>query len=500
MLRRRKPFDTIAAVDLGSNSFHMIVARVKDHHVHVVDRLRETVRLANGLDEETGRISEEALERALACLERFGQRVRSLPQGSVRAVGTNTLRQARKVRGFQERARKALGHPIEIIAGLEEARLIYLGVAHSLADDGGRRLVVDIGGGSTELIIGERFEPQAMESLYMGCINMGRRYFSDSRITERAWRHAEIAAQLELQPISARYRRLGWERALGASGTLLAIERILREQGWAEGGVTHEGLLHLRDHLLGAGHFEAVSLKGLSEDRRPILAGGAVVLLSIFESLGIQHMQVADGALREGLIYELLGRIEHEDVRTRSIEGLVSRFQIDDTHARQVEARCAELIDEVAEEWELNQDHADLLSWAARLHELGLNIAHAQYHKHGAYILENADLAGFTVEEQRRLALLVRGHRRKFPLDLFEARGPSEATLLTRLAILLRLSIVLNRGRSADAIPIEAVTPKKHGLKIRFAAGWLDAHPLTRADLEGEAAYLSAAHLKLKFE
>jgi exopolyphosphatase/guanosine-5'-triphosphate,3'-diphosphate pyrophosphatase len=232
MFRRRKPSDTVAAVDLGSNSFHMIVARVRDGEMHVLDRLREPVRLASGLDHR-GHLDEASIERALACLERFGQRVRDLPEGSVRAVGTNTLRKARMAEGFQERAGEALGHPIEIIGGREEARLIYLGVAHSLADDGGRRLVVDIGGGSTELIIGERFEPLHMESLHMGCVSMGRLYFPEGRVSDTAWRAAEIGARLELQPIAETYRRLGWQDALGASGTLLAVDRILREQGWS---------------------------------------------------------------------------------------------------------------------------------------------------------------------------------------------------------------------------------------------------------------------------
>lgn len=499
MPKRLQQFDTLAAVDLGSNSFHMIVVRVRDQHVHVLDRLREPVRLAMGLDER-GRLSREAIDRALDCLKRFGQRVRELPLGSVRAVGTNTLRHARMVEGFQEQARLALGHPIEIIAGREEARLIYLGVSHSLADTGGRRLVVDIGGGSTELIIGERFEPLFRESLHMGCVNMGRWYFEKGQITAKCWRAAEIAAQLELQPIQALYTREGWDVAVGASGTILSIERILHEQGWADSGITPEGLLKLRQALLDMGHVDKIVLRGLSEDRRSVLVGGVVILLSIFQSLGIRHMQVSDGALREGLIYDMLGRFESGDVRGRSVDGLMERFSVDRVHAQRVERTALELLEQAAEGWNLDQDHADLLAWAARLHELGLGISHSCYHKHGAYLLENADLGGFSLEGQRQLAILVRAHRRKFPRALIEERSPADAQLLTRLAILLRVSVVLHRARAELSVPISGVKVSNRGLKLRFDEGWLEANPLTYADLEREAEYLKSAGLKLGFQ
>ncbi|MBK1674119.1 exopolyphosphatase [Ectothiorhodospira shaposhnikovii] len=499
MFRRRKPPETVAAVDLGSNSFHMIVARVRDGEVHMLDRLRESVRLASGLDNR-GFIGPEAVTRALDCLHQFGQRVRDLPLGSVRAVGTNTLRKARNADEFLELATRALGHPIEVIGGREEARLIYLGVAHSLADDGGRRLVVDIGGGSTELILGERFEPSHTESLHMGCVSMGRLYFPKGIITETAWRAAEIGARLELQPIEETYRRVGWQEALGASGTMLAVDKIMREQGWSREGITLEGLHLLRQTLIKAGDMAKVELKGLSEERRPVLPGGVVVLLSVFEALGIGQMRVSDGALREGLVYDLLGRISHEDVRTRTIDGIMKRFQVEPDHARRVEQTALKLLDPVAETWGLDQDHADTLTWAARLHELGLSISHSQFHKHGAYLVENADLSGFTLEGQRRIALLVRAHRRKFPVKLFDDLPILERRSMMYLAVLLRLAVLLHRSRT-DAVPaLEGLKAKDQGLKLRFAPGWLDANPLTRADLERESGHLKAAHFKLKVE
>jgi exopolyphosphatase/guanosine-5'-triphosphate,3'-diphosphate pyrophosphatase len=497
MLRRKQP-ETVAAVDLGSNSFHMIVARIDAGQIHVLDRLRDTVRLGAGLDEE-GQIRPDAEARALECLERFGQRVRDLPRGSVRAVGTNTLRKARNSRPFLRAAERALGHPIEIIAGREEARLIYLGVAHSLADDKGQRLVVDIGGGSTELIIGERFEPQQMESLHMGCVSMSELYFPEGRIDSIGWETARTAALLELQPIAYHYRNLGWQRAIGASGTVLAIERVGREMGWSKEGITPDSLRAIGEALVKAGDVRKLELAGLSKDRAPVFPGGVAVLSAVFQALGIEHMSVSDGALREGLIYDLLGRIRHEDVRARTIESLMRRFQVDTEHARRVEATALGLLEQVAEDWGLNEDHADLLAWAARMHEMGLSISHSQYQKHGAYLLENADLPGFSRPEQQQLALLVRAHRRKFPAKQFAdlPREPGED--LMRLAMLLRLAVLLHRSRGQQTLSLRA-DPAENGLTLRFPPGWLDQHPLTRADLQNERAALKGGKLKLKFD
>ena len=496
---RRKPPETVAAVDLGSNSFHMIVARIQNGQIHVLDRLRETVRLGAGLDER-GNITPQAAARAYACLGRFGQRVRNLSRGSVRAVGTNTLRKARNSREFLEEAEEALGHPIEIVAGREEARLIYLGVAHSLSDDRGRRLVVDIGGGSTELIIGEHFEPQHMESLHMGCVSMSEAYFPKGAITQEGWEAAHTAGLLELRPIEYQYREIGWDLAIGASGTLLAVDRVVREQGWSTTGITREALRKLRDAMIAAGSVSKLKLAGLSPDRAPVFPGGVAVLLAVFEALGLEQMSSSDGALREGLIYDLLGRIRHEDVRTRTVENLMQRFQVDTEHARRVEATALGLLEQVADAWGLNEDHATTLSWAARLHELGLAIAHNQYHKHGAYVLANADLPGFSRPEQEVLALLVRAHRRKFPAKLFADLPKEQGPALLRLAVVLRLAVLAHRSRDEGVPVVSRVITSGDALKLQFPPGWLEQHPLTRADLLNERAALKVAKLKLKFD
>jgi len=492
------PAQTVAALDLGSNSFHMIVARVHEGHVHVLDRLKETVRLAGGLDEHH-RVTREAEARALGCLERFGQRIRDLHAGSVRAVGTNTLRKARNADRFLPAATAALGHPIEVIGGREEARLIYLGVAHSVAEEGTPRLVVDIGGGSTELILGQHFEPVEMESLHMGCVTMTQAYFGDGRISRQRWHEADTAARLELRPIEQRYRSAGWSTAVGASGTVLAVERVVREMGWSAAGITREALQRLRDTMIDAGQLRRLKLAGLSKERLPVFPGGVAVLLAVFESLGIERMGVAEGALREGLIYDLVGRIQDEDLRDRTIEGLGRRFQIDRPHMARVERTASMLFGRLRDRWGLEDGDADLLSWAARVHEIGLLLSHSQYHKHGAYILANSDLPGFSRQVQQILAVLVRAHRRKFPLKAVRELPPDRQQKVMHLAMILRLAVLLCRSRVDESIPLEAASPIEGGMALTFEPGWLDVQPLTQADLEQERERLATVGLRLRF-
>jgi exopolyphosphatase/guanosine-5'-triphosphate,3'-diphosphate pyrophosphatase len=493
------PFpESVAAVDLGSNSFHLVVARTTSGEPVVVDRLREMVQLAAGLD-ESRRLSRESRERALECLRRFGERVRHMPESCVRAVGTNTLRRARGVKEFLAAAEEALGHPIETISGIEEARLIYLGVVHSLAASDARRLVVDIGGGSTELIVGQSFEPTTMESLYMGCVSISRAHFSDGEIGKAAWERAELEALRELEPIRTRFRNLGWEQAIGASGTVRAVERVVRESGWSKGGIGVKALERLRDEMLAAGHADRLEMPGLSADRRRVFAGGVVVLAAAFEALGIESMQYSEGALREGVLYDLLGRIRNEDVRGRTVSALGDRYHVDWKQATRVESTALGLLEKVAAPWRLTSvESRQILSWAAQLHEIGLDIAHAQYHRHGEYVIASSDMLGFSRDEQRMLATLVRGHRRKLPLSTLAALPRQEGRRIERLAILLRIAVVLHRSRSPDAVPEPDVAAERKSLRLAFPKGWLAQHPLTAADLGSESDYLASVGYRLE--
>ncbi len=494
--RLRRTPGLVAAVDLGSNSFHMIVAQVSNSSLHVLDRLQEMVRLAGGLDARD-RLSPVARRRAIECLARFGQRLRGFPPGAVRAVGTNTLRRMHDAERFLVDAERALGHPIEIIAGREEARLIYQGMAQSRPDDGKRRLVLDIGGGSTELILGEGREPLAMESLHMGCVVLSRAHFADGRITAKAMRRAETAARLELQPVESQFRR-GWEIAIGTSGTIRAIRAVLRGQGWTQGEITRPALLQLREAILDAGHVDDLDLSGLNPERAPVFPGGVAVLIAVFDALGISQMQVADGALREGLLYDLVGRLTHHDVRERTVNALAARFRADTSQAERVARTAADCFRQVAKIWELDAEQARLLDWAARLHEIGLVVAHNQYHKHGAYMVEKADLPGFSWQEQQLLATLIRAHRRKFPADVFAALPVATQPSARRLSILLRLAVLLHRGRHDIDLKGLRVRVAGRVVQVRFARGWLRRHPLTQADLDQEIQWLKAAGVRLE--
>ena len=488
----------LAAVDLGSNSFRMVIARRVGDELRPVDRLREGVRLAECLDEHQ-RLSEVGIRRALGCLRKFGQRVRELPPGAVRVVGTNTLRKARDKAGFLRQAEKALGHPIEVISGQEEARLIYLGASHSMAGAEDQRLVVDIGGGSTECIVGRAFEPLRAESLYMGCVGYTLAHFPGGRISPRRMRRAETAARLELRPVKADFRKLGWQRALGASGTIQAIAGILRLEGWCEQGITLEGLERLRLALLGFEHVDDVALTGLRRERAKVLPGGLAILRAVFDSLRIEQMSVSQGALREGVLYDLLGRIRQEDARDRTIQRFIVQHYVDIEQAGRVERTALVLFEQVAEGWKIEaQQGRSFIRWAAQLHEVGLSIAHGGYHKHSAYLVEQSDMPGFSHPDQRLLALLVRGMRRQIPSHLFAELPKRRARFALRLCLLLRLAAVLNRSRSRRAMPEPILKCQKKKMALRFPDGWLEEHPLTRADLAQEAIYLRAAGYRLR--
>jgi len=489
-----------AAVDLGSNSFHMVVAKYDDGRVQIVDRMKEMVRLADGLDEQRN-LDEDTIDRTIACLERFGQRIREFPPHHVRAVGTNTLRQARNSNEFMRRARQALGHRIEIIAGREEARLIYLGVAHTVFKEGEQRLVADIGGGSTELIIGRDFQPRLTESLYMGCVSMSRDFFADGKITAKRMRKAILYARQEMEAIESLYRKTGWDSAIGASGTILSINKVLDLQGWSRGGITPAGLERLREALNEAGHVDKLLLEGLSANRQPVFAGGVAVLSGIFESLGLGQMTVSDGALREGLLYELIGRAQDRDIRDQTVSDLQQRYGVDTEHAARVEQTALYCLDRSRSQQpqDIDDTHRKLLSWAARLHELGQTIAHSGYQKHGAYLVLNSDLPGFSRQEQQSLAVLIRNHRRKLDLEEFVALSDHESGNILGLCILLRLAIVLNRSRPSTPLPPFEIYAREKHTEICFPDGWLESHPLTGADLENEAGYLQAAGYALTY-
>lgn len=490
--------DQLAAVDLGSNSFHMVVARYTLGQLRIVDRLRETVRLAEGL-EAKGTLHADARGRALECLSRFGQRVRDIPPARVRAVATNTVRRLAQPQAFLVPAETALGHAIEVISGREEARLVYYGVARAQPPKPGqRRLVIDIGGGSTECIVGSGLDALERESLQVGCVATTRRFFGDGKLSRKRWRAASAEVGAEFQQFAATYRALGWQEALGSSGTNKAIGEICAAMKLTKGAVTAEALPQVRDRLLQAETIDAIDLPGLSDDRRPIIAGGVLILEAAFEALGLQRMAVSKAALREGVLFDMLGRGGGDDPREASVDALMSRYGVDTVQAGRVEATALALFSQVSKTWSLGPDDRRMLAWAARLHETGLAIAHSQYQIHGAYILENSDISGFSRQEQQFLAALVRTHRRKVPKSAFDALPDRLLDAARRLSAILRIAVLMHRSHEAGEVPGLVLSATGDRATLRFPQRWLDARPLLRADFDGEPVLLASLGIVLE--
>ncbi len=492
--------EVIAAVDLGSNSFHMIVGELRHGQLAILDRLRETVRLAEGLS-ASGDLSPDARARALDCLSRFGERLRDIHVSRVRAAGTSTIRRAREDTGFMAEAEAALGHPIEIISGLEEARLIYQGVAHSLPPNDGLRLVLDIGGGSTELILGQGNEPRALESLHLGCVSMTEKFFPQGRITREAFDKARVAARLELRPVKAFFRNATGVQSIGTSGTIRATERVASELGIIDAhSLTPDALDQLIERVLTFEKIEDLSLQGLSERRAQVWPGGLAILTELLRVLRIDSLQISDGALREGLLYDLLGRLTHEDARERSVHAMAARYQVDDAQAKRVIATADALLEQCVTGWHLEMPFSkDMLDWSARLHEIGLDISHDGFQRHGAYIAEHADLPGFPRAEQRFLAFLIGSQRYSIVNPSKDQLPRAWRDTALRLAMILRLAVLLNRSRSTMEMPSIELLVDGNSMALSFDSAWLEENPLTIADLEREQGYLRDVGYELAF-
>src|SRR5687767_11485879 len=486
--------DTLAAVDLGSNSFHLQIGRVVDGQIYPLDAVREVVRLGAGLTAEK-RIDRATQAKALETLAKFAERLRGFPRQAVRVVGTNTLRVAKNSPQFLREARAALGFPIEVISGREEARLIYLGVAHSLPKAGHRRLVVDIGGGSTEFIIGAALEPQLMESLYMGCVSYSLKYFPDGRIDKAGMKAAELAARQQLSSLTKQYKETGWDEAVGSSGTARSLENILRENGFAAEGLTREGLERLKTLLLKSAKADPDRIAGLRQNRAPVLPGGLAIMIAAFDALGLQSMKVSEGALRHGVLYDLLGRVQHHDMREATVAQFMRRYHIDAAQAERVRALSLKIYDALTPGGDREDDPDRLmLEWAARLTETGLSIAHAAYHKHSAYVLSNADMPGFSRMEQARLSRLVLAHRgklRKVQDAGFEGDD-------WKLVFALRLASLILRSRTDARLPFLRVAADPGGFALDLPQSWLEENPLSADALEAEAGHWKAVGMKLE--
>lgn len=483
-------FSTIAAVDLGTNSFHCQIARMEGGHIHPLDNIREPVRLGDGLD--ANYVLDEASQgRALDCLHRFAERLRSFHPDNVRALGTCAFRVAKNASAFLDRAQAALGFPIEVVAGREEARLIYLGVSHGLPYSRERRLVIDIGGGSTEFIVGEGFKPLRLESLFMGCVSYSRRYFSDGVITKRSFRDAELGARSELQHIVSRFSRRHWQHAFGSSGTIRSVAQALARSGQEEGEISLQGLAKMREQLLRFGHVSRISITGLREDRISVLPAGVAILNAIFDELGIERLRTASASLREGILIDSLGRIQHHDRREMTVAHLMNVYRVDEMQAMRVSKLALSLYERMGSS---ASGSALDLKWAAQLHEIGVSVAFDRYHRHSAYILANADMPGFTRQEQMQVANLAAMHRRS--LHKRASRLESEPDWCKILA--LRLAVLFCRRRAKSNPHIVSLTATGVDFELEIEEKWLSRHPLTHGALLEEAAQWGKIGVELK--
>ena len=493
-------YESIAAVDLGSNSFRLEVGRVVDDQIYTLDSLKESVRLASGLQADKS-LDQASQERALAALSRFGERIRGFPAEAVRAVATNALRVAKNATAFLAEAERALGFPIEIIAGREEARLIYIGAVHSLPATDARRLVFDIGGGSTEFIIGDGMKPLCLESLFMGCVSYSLRYFPDGVIDRRRMLEAQMAAAKEVSLIAHTYQKTGWGEAIGSSGTAKAIAEILEQNGLnPDGGIgiTRSGLDQLSALMIRYKRMEALPLRGIKVDRIPVLPGGVAIMSAILDTLGMPQVTYADGALRLGVLYDLLGRFHHHDMRTATVKQFQRRYQVESGQAARVSETAAQIFRDLMRlKLRKNEDlEKDLqfIDWSASLHEVGLSIAHTSYHKHGAYVLSYADMPGFSKMDQARLALLVLCHRGK--LNKIESLNRDDATW--RQILSLRLAVILHRARQEGLAPQLQARETVNGFTLQLPARWLEENPMTAAALRDELIVWEEAGFRLR--
>ena len=489
--------ETYAAVDLGSNSFHLLVARREHGELRVLDRIREMVRLRGGLDHE-GNLDLEVQQRALACLSRFGQRLRGIPVKNRRAVGTQTFRRLKYADEFLQASEQALECPVDIITGREEARLIYLGVTQWVAGRRQKQLVMDIGGGSTELIIGDGLDPLEMESLQFGCVAVTNQFFADGSISEKGLKKAQRAVAAELQELQHTYRNAGWKIAIGSSGTFRSAANICEVNGWCRSGITSKALAALKQKALSFKTIADINIEGLSEGRKPVFIGGLAIMLACFEALRINRLVVSQYALREGLLQDQIGRLEHRDPRDKAVKALMSRFAVDAAQVKRVRRIALSLFDRVSPDAGLNDAHRDLLAWATELHEIGLSLSHVSYQQHSAYLVEASDMAGFSRQEQLFLAALVGFQRRDIP-PTYSARLPVRLHMALSVTLLcMRLSWIFCRTREDEAIPEFDVKLKDPRVRLVLPVVWMENHPLTINDLENETQALQSIGLQLE--
>ncbi len=465
----------LAAIDIGSNSFRLEIGRFEHDQLQRVEYIKETVRQGNGLDKDRN-LSQDAMQRGWDCLARFSERLGNFKKKQVRVVATQTLREARNRDAFLARGEEILGFPIDVISGKEEARLIYLGVSHLLPQSPERRLVIDIGGRSTELILGKAYTAQTMESYRVGSVTWSMKYFADGEVSKEAFNQAEVAAKAVLDEALSIFAKRSWDNVYGSSGTVGAIGDILVALGYSAHEISRKGLIQIKEILHKSGRMDRVRLDGLKDDRRAVLCGGLAVLFALFDLLGIDTLRVADGALRQGVLYDMVERkYNATDVRGSTVARMANTFRVDPMQAQRIAEIAQMLFEQVSPKHDLSvfESMNRKLGWAAQLHEIGSHISHSDYHKHGAYILENVDAVGFAQHELHRLGLLVLGHKGKLKkLGELLSDGAFARQLLA-----LRLAVIACHARIKPDWSGVRLSIKNNSLTLQVPSNWTQIYP-----------------------
>ena len=491
-------YPPIAAVDLGSNSFHLVVAREVDGNLQILHKEKQRVHLADGLDDKN-QLSQAAIDRALSILKEFAVTLQDFPTSNVKVAATYTLRRAKNINTFLARASRIFPFHIDVISGQEEARLIYQGVAHNMHHDD-NRLVIDIGGGSTELIIGKHFNHKLLASRNMGCVSFTKQFFADGNINSKRFLRAEIRAEQELEVIFANYMAIGWHNVVGTSGTIKSILAMIQANDPQQSCITFERLLELKTQFLATNQITELVIPGLTPERQASICGGLAILIAVFRLFAIDELHYSDYSLREGLLHEMQQKLAHKDIRTNTINNLSERNAIDKEHAHRVENTVKWLFEQVKKPWQLNDsDCLSLLCWAAQLHEIGLTINSSGLHKHSAYIVANSQLPGFTQQQQTLLSALIRFYRKKIRLDELPTLLTLTQQQVIQLTVLLRLAVLLNQKRQIQQKTAIDISANLNGLFLKFDPKWLTEHTLLHADLQQEQSYLKKVGIILEF-
>lgn len=484
-----------AVIDLGSNSFHMLITRQLADSVQVVDKIKRKVRLASGLD-DNNILSDAVMEKGLACLRFFAERLQDIPTQNIRIVATATLRLANNSADFIEHAEKILTHKITLLSGTEEANNIYLGVAHTSCS-ADQRLIFDIGGASTEIIVGNGFDAKKAISLDIGCVTFKQQFFPNGVLSQSNFAQAISAAEKVISPIKDDFCRIGWQCVLGGSGTMQALAEILIFQH-KPSVLTLEYLYQTQKALLKFSTIEDINLPGLTSERSPVIASGLAILIALFRQFSIASLVLSSGALREGLLYEMLPNSRQKNIRQRTTSALIQRFHVDVQHANKIKTQVEHLFQQASQSWSLPKDNSfSILLASCDLHEIGLLLSYKNHQQHGAYILTHTDLAGFSYTDRQLLVLLVKLYKGRIEQCALAEQSTTSETHAKQLLIILRLAIILCGRRDDNTLPDYQLKTSAQSVQLLLPEAWLSKHPLIFDELKQEAQSLKSLGFSL---